>query len=716
MWLLIGAGALLLLVAGYIGYARYRIHGLFKKLPQQLGMDIKQSTNGFTYSQSIKGRTLFTVHASKAIQRTDGKVTLQEVSILLHDGSRIDRISSKEFVYDQANGVIQADGEVLLDLNSPNGHDDQGAVHVKTSGLVFLQKLGLAATEKPIDFAAKGITGHATGADYSTDSGLLVLHSAVQATTISNGKKADLFASWAQLDRKNQLAQLKQVRVTQDDSIAMASDTTLHLRRDGSVERIDTFGSLKVTSSDGRLLTAQRSESWLDARNQPLRARLLGQVHMEQTSDGRASRADASEAHLDFVPAGLLKSANLTGAVHLTDAEGKKAQRDLRAAKLDLSFEAIDKKPVLRTAVAQGDASVLSTADGARSQFWADTLTAQFTGSKQLHASQVHGEGHARMDSLSAKGVRQTAQAARMDVALNAANEIESGTLTTAVSVTQASTVKGKLRESQATGDRAELKKDGLIELTGNPRVSDGDGSVQADRIQMQRQTQQAWAIGSVKATYNRGNDPLHIIADRAEWRPQDDLALFTGATRPARMWQSQSQVEAASITLDRAHQSAIASAGSGMVHAVLVSNATAKRPSMAYRIQSHEMSFSETQHQVEFTGPVRMDSPDGNLSARQATVFLSAVNSKGVDFGGSVERVVATGDVVLQQGARRGTGGQLVYTAADGMAVLTGSPKVVDPQQGTITGSQLSFHAGDGSVVVSGAADRRVRTETQVR
>lgn len=716
MWLLVGAGALLLLVAGFIGYARYRTGSFLRKIPAKLGVDIKQSTNGFTYSQSVKGRTLFTVHASKMIQRTDGKVTLHDVNIIVHDGSRIDRISSNEFVYDQSNGVIQADGEVHLDLDSPEGKEEQAAVHVKTSGLVFLQKLGLAATEKPIEFVAKGVSGHATGADYSTDTGLLVLHSAVDATTEAKGRQVQMFAGWAQLDRKGQIAQLKQTRMVQGDSVGEAAEATVHLRRDGSAERIETSGGLKVTSNDGRLLTAQRSETWLSARSEPEQVRLQGTVHTEQNTGERSSRGDASEALVEFGPGSLAKVAHLTGGVHLTDAEGKRTSRDLRAAKVDLHFEQVEKNSVLRSAVAEGDANVLSVADGARSHFQADLLTAQFAGDRRPRASHVHGEGHARMESVSAKGVTQTGASDRIDVALNAANEVESGTMSGGVTVTQASVVKGQPRQSRATGDQAMLKQDGLIELTGHPRVGDGDGSVEAERIQMQRQTQQTWAIGNVKANYTRGSDPMHVTADRAEWRPQDELAIFTGGARPARLWQSNSQVEAPAITLDRGKHTAMAEAGNGMVRAVLVSAATPKRPSAVYRITAREMSFSEAQHQVEFAGPVRMDSADGTISARQATVFLSPTKAKTADFSGSVERVVAKEDVVIEQGQRRGTGGQLVYTAADGLAVLTGSPKVVDPQQGTITGTQLSFHAADGSVVVSGASDRRVRTETQVK
>ena len=53
---------------------------------------------------------------------------------------------------------------------------------------------------------------------------------------------------------------------------------------------------------------------------------------------------------------------------------------------------------------------------------------------------------------------------------------------------------------------------------------------------------------------------------------------------------------------------------------------------------------------------------------------------------GGSVERMVATGHIEMEQPGRRATGEQLVYTASDGMYVLTGTaavlPKVVDDQQ----------------------------------
>jgi lipopolysaccharide export system protein LptA len=93
---------------------------------------------------------------------------------------------------------------------------------------------------------------------------------------------------------------------------------------------------------------------------------------------------------------------------------------------------------------------------------------------------------------------------------------------------------------------------------------------------------------------------------------------------------------------------------------------------------------------------------------------------------GGGVERIVATGHIRIDQPGRRVTGERAVYTASDGMFVMTGTaaapPQLVDDIQGTVTGTSLRFHTGDESVMVSNGVSSgvegkpRVRTETRVK
>jgi lipopolysaccharide export system protein LptA len=80
------------------------------------------------------------------------------------------------------------------------------------------------------------------------------------------------------------------------------------------------------------------------------------------------------------------------------------------------------------------------------------------------------------------------------------------------------------------------------------------------------------------------------------------------------------------------------------------------------------------------------------------------------------VDRMTATGHVVLTSATRRGTGEQLVYSGATGDYVLTGTaaapPRMADPGQGNMTGEALIFHSRDDSVSIEGGG-HETRTET---
>ncbi len=62
-WLGVGLVAMVSLVMLFILYGRYRVHQVLREVPQKIGVDIKQSTQGFTLSKSEGGRTLFTISA-----------------------------------------------------------------------------------------------------------------------------------------------------------------------------------------------------------------------------------------------------------------------------------------------------------------------------------------------------------------------------------------------------------------------------------------------------------------------------------------------------------------------------------------------------------------------------------------------------------------------------------------------------------------------------
>jgi lipopolysaccharide export system protein LptA len=158
-------------------------------------------------------------------------------------------------------------------------------------------------------------------------------------------------------------------------------------------------------------------------------------------------------------------------------------------------------------------------------------------------------------------------------------------------------------------------------------------------------------------------------------------------------------------------------------------------------RVTSARLDYSGMSHEAVFTGGVLAEAEDGTVRAQRGVAFLTpkqagtgaASGAKGQDSKGqavkgqpdpvasSVERIVMSGAVKVEQPGRTATGDQLLYTAATGEFVLTGAPghppHVVDDKQGSITGATLLFRSPDSTIVVAGEpASRRVHTETTIK
>ena len=96
--LAVGTVALLLVLVGSMGYARYRAgKAWLKRAKERTGVSLVRETDGFTYSQSLQGKTIFTLHAAKAFQHAEGLWTLHDVVLTLYGlgggkSERADRI------------------------------------------------------------------------------------------------------------------------------------------------------------------------------------------------------------------------------------------------------------------------------------------------------------------------------------------------------------------------------------------------------------------------------------------------------------------------------------------------------------------------------------------------------------------------------------------------------------------------------------------------
>ena len=314
---------------------------------------------------------------------------------------------------------------------------------------------------------------------------------------------------------------------------------------------------------------------------------------------------------------------------------------------------------------------------------------------------------------------------------------------------------------------------DQILHLTGSPRITDGTTmQLSAEAIDYHRDTQNAAAVGEVKATYTQqpapeqaggaaahtavptmggGSGPVHVIAERAAMDHVSNLSTFYGtASRPARMWQDTDSLLAPVIAIDR-NRDVLKAWGEGtganlVVNANFTTALGAKHAQSLVRVRSETLVYSDKERKGDFHGSVSVDEDDGVLHCDDALLFLKpaepspksgtpgAAKAAGAAAGSGpgggagektgagkqnsqLDHLIATGHVLVTQPGRRGDGAKLVYTADDGKYVLTGTvaarPTLWDRLHGTTTGEELVFNSQDDTVQVIGGKVGAV-TETR--
>ena len=864
IWLAGSAVFLVLVIAASIGWTHYLTRLRHFKLPDRLGVNIVRETNGFTYSQTLQGKTVYTIHAAKAVEHTDGKIAMHDVSITLYGrkGDRADHIYGDEFEYDKNAGLVRATGLVHIDLQAAaqQAGDVQAeakgtassakVMHVTTSGLVYMENLGVAATSEDIEFQAGGMTGHARGADYSSDSGVLMLHSAVRMEGVAGGRAVVLTAAEANLDNRNQEIFLTQATYASEGRTAEAGQATLHTRPDGTLARVEAQGNVTV-GANGATMVAQQADVELNATGGPESAVLTHGVRysLDKPLSQVRALADAATIAFDGQKQPQPQHAVFTGGVQMTErtratnAAGEPwSTRELTAAKLDAVLApAGSGRSELRDAEATGNpkltlvdaGSLGSSGRKGVSELSADDMKAHMLATVDARQSPqldtIAARGHTVLRQLGADGIEQVSSGDTLDAKFRpkaaaakgsgagslAAGGRGAGSLTDALaSALQVGHIAMMRRAPAKAGAKAgddvsharaaRAAYDGdtdRMTLTGGVKVTDAGSALWANQVTLDKATGDSQAVGGVKVDYVEdepqgggtngapgASEPTHFLADRAEMAHATQTATFHG--KPVRMWRGGNQVLAPVIELAKTEKRMIArgEAGTGaqavLVHTVLVRDAAVnlthgggtvmngapdacavavKDPTRdgktvtngapgkvgageqtpdVVRIASGGLVYSGISRQADFTGGLRAETVDGTIRAAQGTAYMTdpthdggtVMNGvPGVGVGtvpsptGSLERVVASGHVVIDQPGLEATGERLVYTATDQEFLLTGSadaPPKATGARGTTTGAALRLRRScDGSggdrVEVLGAVPgepaQKVRTDSRI-
>jgi lipopolysaccharide export system protein LptA len=514
----------LLLVAAiviFLAAGQWTRRLLSKDLPNRLGINIEQQADGVNYTQTRKGKTIFKIHAARAVtMKTGGKTLLHDVKIDLYgdDGNRADTISGSEFEYDTNAGVARAAGAVEITMMRPgekpaiaqlkpgnskprptapnpeaqktpaaNSVPGSGStpanaalaneitdnrIHVRTSGLVFNQKTGVATTTQRVDFALRQGNGNSMGATYDSQNGQLILDRAVELDVERIGGPIIVHAGHAEFEHNQMVCRLSQAKAEYTGGTAQTANAVIHFRDDGSAIRLDGSGGVDLETQTGGHVTAPLGTLEFDENNHPRHGLLEGGAHLEMNQPNRQVQGSSPTARLTFDNAGQLTLAHMEDGVlfssqqQATTAKGATAEihRTWKSQTADIAFapaaEAQESGRPRVTAQAMGQnqgrieprtihgyggvvVTSESKSDGVTtpSKLSSDTMVAELAPGGAL--SSLQGAGHASFEERTAAGVHQASTADELDVRFVPAPRSASKSETPAVSKSSGASSQG---------------------------------------------------------------------------------------------------------------------------------------------------------------------------------------------------------------------------------------------------------------------------------
>ena len=703
-----GAVLVVLVVCGFYIRGLLRVNRTLGKI-EKIASNLAQSTTGFTFSKSEGGRTLFTIHAAQARQyKDDGRATLHDVSIIVYgrDARRFDQIYGTDFEYDQRTGEVVAKGEVHIDLESDSSgilrpdqappQEMKNPIHLKTSGLTFNQKTGFAETRERIEFRIPEAVGSAVGATYDSKSNILVLKSAVRLTTTEK-QKAVITAQSATFTKDPRRADLLGCRVEQELRAMQAEKVTLLLREDNTLDRVLASGNVHIedTSPRGFDVKAPQGEMVMGPRQQMKNGVLSGGVAFENRGPS-PGKGTAGRLLFDFGRKNELVKARAEDSVAFSQNTSSNSI-GLKSDALDLLVAAGGRK--LDKAVTSGAAQIIRTEGATRYTITAWVFQGKFNAANRLAG--VTGTSNAQVVATTPGQPDRVSTSRDLVASFDAKGAISL--------VEQRGDFQYREGQRTATAEAARLvPADDIITLTGSPRVVDSGVTLTALGIQLNRKANTAFAQGQVKTTFSElkqqpggvlsSADPIHVTGSSMVASRNTESAKFTNA----RLWQGKNIVEAPVINFDRAHRNLQAQgSAAGRVSAVFVQTRK-ETDSAPINVLADRLSYLDAERKATFSGNVLARTSDMNTSAESIQLLLLPGGGPGSN---QLDKMIAQGDVRVQQPNRKASGDQVVYTAQEGKFVMTGTntsrPTIYDAEKGRVTGDSLTFYIHDDRVLV---------------
>jgi len=758
-WLIAGVVVLVVGVSVSYWFTRFRVTPALHSVPKELGIDIQQTSEGFSLSKSEAGRSLYTIRASKAVQfKSGGRADLHDVHIVVYGRAhdRYDQIYGNEFTYDPQSGDIKALGEVHIDLQGnaagPSRPDQappeelKNPLHVVTRALTFNQKTGIAQTDELVEFRSAQASGSAKGAYYDSNSNELLLKSDVHIVT-SGETPANITGTSGVIQKVPRQAVLLNPRIEEPDRTLTADKGTLVFDSDNQVQHVVTEGNVHIESRGPTIVDifGPRGDLNMGPKGSVQQAVLSGGAEFD-THGANVTHGSADTFVVDFNDQKqasrfhMVKNARMMQEPKPSKSGPSGQPMEIAADQLDFQLE---NGNLLRTGDTVGKAAItiLPSPPGSKPEKGAGNgqevggnATTVATAAK-FHATfddnnrmkTLHGSPDSRIVSTSPGQPEKVSTANALDVSFAPDGGVQKLIQTGDFQYHEAAAKPDTAGRSAFADVATYTPGDYMLVLTGAPRIIDGGMTTTAEVIRINRQTGDGFADKDVKTTYSdlkpqpngallANSDPIHVTAQHMAGQKQPGLAHYTGNVR---LWQTDNVVRAPKIDFDHDKRSIVAESDPAQTVSSLFVQQGQDGKLTPVDVTSDKLTYVDEERRARFTGSVVARSTINTITAKQIDVFLKpadagdknppsepATQKKSTVPGSSgpsqIDRMIAVGNVVVTEPTRRAVGDRLLYTADDARYHLTGkSPSIFDAQHGTVWGDSLTFYSHDDRVLV---------------
>lgn len=703
---LAAALVVVLILAGSYGWRRWQAYRARAAVPATMPADVQQQTEEFSFSGSEGGRTVFTVHASRTVERAGRTVMLENVVVTVFGrrGERADEIRTGRCEYDLGGtGRIRCPGAVTIRL----GANQPASIELSTAAVEFDTAKGEAWTDEPVEFSFPDGTGSAVGLRYTPEEPRARLEKQVVIRVRRTGAAAEIRGAELQYFAGAQTFELvAPLEVRTDDRSLTAEHLRMELGEGYRTRRVEAVGNVRMRASQaGGLMELRAARAVADygdsGRLRELRA--AGGVRLERRAAASEDELDCDEAVFSFDATGQWIERSVARGNPRLVSRAAGQTRELRAPVLELTLRPGGGGPE-RLAAAERGTLLLRRMNGEEFSVTADHLQLDFGAGLRLE--HLAASGNVQTSDMRAGGAARTTSSDELRARFDAEGRM--------AEAEQRGHFRYQDERRRAGAGRADYNAASqTYTLREQPVVWDSSSRTSARVIAVHESSGVLEAEGDVRSTRQPaadsagfgGGQPVQLAAERLRAENERGWARYEGQ---ARLWQGENRLAAQAIELFRAPGRLVAEGSvSGLfLERRAASDAAANAERRAVQINSGRFTYLEAERRGVFEEGVVARNSFGTLAAPRLEVFLVAGTDR-------LERAHASGGVELQQGARRASGEQAEYRSAEQTVVLWGgAPRLTDPERGTTTGDRLTLFLSDGTISIDSA--ERTRTVTR--